>query len=76
MRQFLDENGRRWAVTVGKQSYGALVLLFDRRGAIEVRECDLQARSRVAAERELASLDDSELQTKLRESRPWGEHGR
>jgi len=73
MRQFLDDDGHRWAVTVGKQSYGALVLLFDRRAAVEVRECAIEAQSRFAAERELAALDDMQLRTRLRASRPWGD---
>ena len=73
MRQLVDELGRRWFVAVGKQSYGALVLLFDRRGATDVRECQLEAPSRVAAERELAALDETQLLEHLHRARPWGD---
>ena len=70
MRSFLDDTGRQWQVTLGKESWGTLVLLFTSdRG--EARTSILSAETMFDASAELDALDDDALRERLRDSRPW-----
>lgn len=73
MRDFVDERGRRWDVTVGKESWGTLSLLFSRHRGREVRTQTLTEETPMAAERLLGELTDDELRERLTEAVPWGE---
>jgi hypothetical protein len=71
VRDFLDDMGRRWQVTVGKESWGTLVLLFAPSAGGDVRTSVLAAETALAASAELDALPDAELRDRLRDSRPW-----
>jgi hypothetical protein len=71
VRDFLDDMGRRWQVTVGKESWGTLVLLFTPAAGGDVRTSILAAETTLAANAELDALTDAELRDRLRDSRPW-----
>jgi hypothetical protein len=73
MRDFEDGDGTRWDVTVGKESWGTLTLLFSRRRGREVRTYTLAEETPMAAERLLGELTDAELRERLTEAVPWGE---
>lgn len=71
MREFTDEAGRRWQVTLGKESWGTLVLMFSPLGVGNSRTSILVAETSFAANAELDALTDDELRARLRDGRPW-----
>jgi hypothetical protein len=71
MRAFHDDEGRRWQVVLGKESWGTLVLLFTPAGAGESRTSVLAAETMLAASAELDAMTDDDLRARLRDSRPW-----
>jgi hypothetical protein len=71
MRTFRDAAGASWQVTVGKESWGTLVLLFAPVAPGDARTTIMQAETPYAANLELAALTDDELRTRLADSRPW-----
>ncbi len=71
MRAFTDTTGRQWHVTIGKESWGTLVLLFTPTGSGDARTSVLTAETQFAASAELDAMSDSELRDRLGESRPW-----
>jgi hypothetical protein len=71
MRHFDDDDGRRWQVVLGKESWGTLVLLFTPVAAGESRTSVLTAETMLAANAELDALTDDDLRARLRDSRPW-----
>jgi hypothetical protein len=71
VRDFLDDMERRWQVTVGKESWGTLVLLFTPAAGGDARTSILAAETALAASAELDALSDAELRDRLRNSRPW-----
>ena len=71
MRRFTDEEGRRWEVVLGNESWGTLVLLFTPVTAGESRTSVLAAETMLAANAELDSMTDDDLRARLRDSRPW-----
>ena len=71
MRGFTDDDGRRWQVVLGKESWGTLVLLFSPVSGGETRTSILAAETAFAANAELDVLSDDELRDRLRDSRPW-----
>lgn len=73
MRSLTDAEGRSWDVTVGRESWGALVLLFSLREGREFRTTPLAAETTAEAERELAEWAPEELRARLAASRPWEE---
>lgn len=72
MRNFEDHEGRTWDATVGRESWGTLVLIFTPRAAGGARRSLLGAESHVAAETELERLSDRDLRERLCASDPWG----
>ena len=62
----------RWDVLVGRESWGAAVLLFARRDGAETRTVAIAAETPAEAERLLAGLTDDELRERLAASTPWG----
>lgn len=73
MRGFVDRNGGRWDVVLGRESFGALLALFVPAGPADaraVRQAPLRAVGYDEAERELASLDDAGLQSLFDGSKP------
>ena len=71
MRTFADAHGARWQVTIGKESWGTLVLLFSPVGAGDVRTSIMHAETMFQANAELDALTDDELRSRLADSRPW-----
>lgn len=71
MRSFTDAEGRAWDALVGRESWGAAVLLFSPRAGSGVRVAPLAAETPRDAERELAGLPEEELRERLAASRPW-----
>lgn len=71
MRPFDDDEGRRWQVVLGKESWGTLVLIFTPVGAGAPRTSVLHAETMLDANAELDALTDDDLRVKLRDSRPW-----
>jgi hypothetical protein len=71
MRHFVDDEGRRWHVVLGKESWGTLVLLFTPAGAGEPRTSVLAAETMLAASGELDAMTEDDLRARLRDSRPW-----
>lgn len=71
MRSFLDAAGARWHVTLGKESWGTLVLLFTPTDGGDARTSILAAETMFDATAELDALDDDDLRERLRDSRPW-----
>ncbi len=71
MRSFEDAGGRSWDVTVGRESWGTVVLLFSLRSARDVRVAPLEAETVRDAERELAEMPEDGLRERLAASRPW-----
>lgn len=71
MRSLTDAEGRSWDVTVGRESWGALVLLFSLREAREIRTAPLAAETTAEAERALAEWAPEELRERLGTSVPW-----
>lgn len=75
IRELIDAEGRRWDVTVGRESYGILVLLFAPSCGEGVRKAMLASSTRLEALQELAELSDEELVERLRQSQPWDTEG-
>jgi hypothetical protein len=71
MRSFVDAEGARWQVMLGKESWGTLVLLFSPASGEGARTSILSAETMFGARAELDALTDDELRTRLRDSRPW-----
>lgn len=71
MRSFTDGEGREWDVTVGRQSWGNLVLLFSPRRGTDNRTLLLAAETARQAEAELAGLSAEDLRARLDASQPW-----
>ncbi len=65
MRSIEDHAGVVWDVAVGKESYGAMVLLFFRRGDDEIRRISIDASSRLEAEGMVRALDADALRSRL-----------
>jgi hypothetical protein len=75
MRLIEDAEGRSWDVMVGRESWGALALIFSLRGDNENRTVPIAAETLRDAERELAALTDDDLRLRLADSRPWDASG-
>lgn len=71
MRSFLDDAGSAWQVTLGKESWGTLVLLFTPESGGEARTSVLSSETMFDASAEIEALDDAALRERLRDSRPW-----
>jgi hypothetical protein len=71
VRHFLDDEGRRWEVVLGKESWGTLVVIFTPEGVGESRTSVLVAETMLAANAELDAMTDDDLRARLRDSRPW-----
>jgi hypothetical protein len=71
VRGFTDGGGRAWDAMVGRESWGALVLLFSPRGEGGNRTLPLPAETVREAEAALATLTDDELRARLADSQPW-----
>lgn len=71
MRSFSDDAGRTWDATVGRESWGAVVLLLAPRAEGGVRVAPLAADTVRDAERELAEMSEQALREQLSASRPW-----
>jgi hypothetical protein len=71
VRSFRDDAGNAWQVTLGKESWGTLVLLFTPAAGGEARTSILTAETMFDASAELDALDDDALRERLRDSRPW-----
>jgi hypothetical protein len=66
MRRFLDRDGQRWDVVLGRESWGALLALFvPASGTGRARQAMLQASAYDAAMQELNELDDAAVQELL-----------
>lgn len=65
MRSIEDHSGVARNVSVGKGSYGTMVLLFSFRGDEEVGRLAIGANSRLEEERILGALDPESLRSKL-----------
>lgn len=72
MRRFTDASGAAWQVTIGKESWGTLVLLFSPAGPGDARTSILHSETSFDASVELDALTDDDLRARLAESRPWG----
>lgn len=70
MRPFTDRDGNRWDVVLGRESWGALVLLFVPASPAPVRQAFFAAESYDSALVELEQLPDERLQLLLDESQP------
>ena len=71
MRSFIDADGVPWQVTIGKESWGTLVLVFSPTRAGDVRTSIMQAETMFDAIVELDALTDDDLRARLSDSRPW-----
>lgn len=71
MRSFRDDEGSEWDVTIGRESWGALVLLFSPRAGGAVRKTLLPSETKLDAEQLLTDLPDDELRERLAASQPW-----
>ncbi len=71
MKSFTDDSGREWDVLVGRESWGAPVLLFSARRGGENRTLPLAAETRLDAEQLLEGLSDGDLRDRLKDSDPW-----
>lgn len=72
MREFRDGQGRAWDVTVGRESWGTLVLLFSPRGEGGPRTAPvLEAETRREAEHLLEEMDEAALRARLAASEAW-----
>jgi hypothetical protein len=71
VRSFLDDEGRRWEVVLGKASWGTLVLIFTPMAGGDARTSVLAAETSFDANAELDALTDDALRDRLRDSRPW-----
>jgi hypothetical protein len=71
MRAFIDAQGQRWQVVLGKESWGTLVLLFSPDAGGESRTSVLSSETMLAASAELDAMSDDDLRARLLDSRPW-----
>jgi len=71
VRPLQDEQGRRWQVVLGKESWGTLVLIFTPVADGEPRTSVLASETMRAATAELDTMSDDDLRARLRDSRPW-----
>jgi hypothetical protein len=71
VRTFADDAGSDWQVTLGKESWGTLVLLFTPVAGGDARTSVLTAETMFDASVEFDALSDDALRARLRESRPW-----
>ena len=71
MRSFLDDAGATWQVTLGKESWGTLVLLFTPLAGGDARTSILAAETMFDATAELDALTDDDLRARLIDSCPW-----
>lgn len=71
MRVFIDEQGQSWTASVGRESYGMLVVLLVADGGGEVRKAMLAAETRLEAQQELQEMSEAELNARLQASVPW-----
>lgn len=71
MRSFTDDAGRGWDATVGRESWGIVVLLFSLRSGHDLRVAPLASETVRDAERELAEMPEEGLRERLAASRPW-----
>lgn len=66
MRTFVDREGTRWDVVLGRESWGALLALFvPASGPGPARQALLKASAYDVAMQELNELDDAALQALL-----------
>ena len=72
MRSFDDRDGKVWEVSIGRESWGTIVLLFIPRGKGEVRKHMLAVESVLEGEQQLDAASDAELREHLAASQPWG----
>ncbi len=72
MRSFEDAEGNIWDASLGRESWGTLVLLFARRQGDEVRKTILVSETALEAQAELDNLTEVELRERLARSQPWG----
>jgi hypothetical protein len=74
VRAFVDRDGARWDIVVGRESWGALFALFvPVGGAGPVRRTLLRAEDSLAAQRLLSDMTDAELQELLERSETGNE---
>ncbi|MGH7458307.1 MAG: hypothetical protein ACREKN_04370 [Longimicrobiaceae bacterium] len=71
MRRFQARDGALWDVTVGRESWGKLLLLFAPRAGGGVRQSVLPHQTVLAAERALAGMSGEELREHLDRALPW-----
>lgn len=72
MRSFEDADGNIWDVSLGRESWGTLVLIFAQRHGDEVRKTMLASETALEAQAELETLAEEELRERLARSQPWG----
>jgi hypothetical protein len=72
LRNFEDELGRGWSVSVGRESWGSQLLLFSPRDGQEgVRKSALSAGTPLEAAQELEALSLDQLRSRLAQAEPW-----
>ncbi len=71
MLSITDEQGIRWDVVVGKESFGAMVFLFSRADSDIVLRHAVSASSRLEAERSLRDVSLDDLRSLLRDAATW-----
>ncbi len=71
MRGFADPEGRYWDATIGKESWGTLLILFVPRDGGVPRKSVLLVETTFDAERELEHMSEEELRRRLAEAQPW-----
>ncbi|HEY5700962.1 MAG TPA: hypothetical protein VIT83_02625 [Gammaproteobacteria bacterium] len=71
MLSITDEQGIRWDVIVGKESFGAMVFLFSRADSDIVLRHAVSANSRLEAEQSLRDMSLDELRSLLRDAATW-----
>lgn len=73
MRHWNDPRGQEWDVVIGRESWGALCVLFVPRSAASdeaPRQAPLEAEDHMAAETELAGMSEDEMEALFRASKP------
>jgi hypothetical protein len=68
VRAFVDRDGARWDVVLGRESWGALYALFVPAGGAPLRQTLLRADDSLAAQRLVSDMTDTELQDLLERS--------
>lgn len=71
VRELADLEGRRWDATIGKESWGTLLILFVPRDGGVPRKSVLLSESPFDAEREFDAMDEEELRARLSAAQPW-----